>query len=299
MNSLDQMRASYCRQPIPSYSEQIELGRLVQAWQQWPGPGACPRVIERRGLRARDRLVAGNLRLVITESSRWRRACQSDEEMMELMQLGAIGLVRAAEKYDPTTGYKFSTYAHWWIRQAMGRSAPNISSVIYVPPCAQDRFQKLSRLIASYEASHNGVRPPIEYLMQETGLSKAQIEDAVVIGRARLVSSLDATVQNSGDGEASALGELVASSQATPMDELTAADHDERRSALVADLIAALPEADQVIVKDQLAGVTVNQVALEAGRSRARIGQLRQRAAARLRKSAEHVAPQLQELIAA
>ena len=115
------------RHPRLTPAEVLHLGGLVRRWQghgPWVdgdgtphegGPDDAPPAITRRGLRARDRMVTGNLRLVASYLKKHRR----DGPLIDQLQNGALGLARAAEKFDPSKGYAFSTYAYWWIRQAV------------------------------------------------------------------------------------------------------------------------------------------------------------------------------------
>jgi RNA polymerase sigma factor (sigma-70 family) len=123
------------RMPLLTHREELELGRLVRVWQDWPdGLDAAPALVRRRGLRARERMVTANLRLVVSQSRRyWPRARMAGYEMADLLQEGAVGLQRGAEKYDPSRGYKFSTYAVPWIRQAMGRLLDHHGGAVRLP----------------------------------------------------------------------------------------------------------------------------------------------------------------------
>ena len=123
------------RMPLLTHREELELGRLVRAWQDWPGGvDAAPALVRRRGLRARERMVSANLRLVVAQSRRyWPRARMMGFELPDLLQEGAVGLQRAAEKFDPTRGYKLSTYAVPWIRQAMGRLLDHHGGAVRLP----------------------------------------------------------------------------------------------------------------------------------------------------------------------
>ena len=105
------------RYPLLTQEQEIELGRRIQKWltTENPSPGMI-----RSGRRARDQFVCCNLRLVIAVAKRYhRRIRDTSLSFSDLLQEGTIGLQRAAEKYDPESGYKMSTYAYWWIRQAI------------------------------------------------------------------------------------------------------------------------------------------------------------------------------------
>ena len=99
-------------------AEEIHLGATVRRWQDFAGgPDAAPSSVQRRGLKARNRIVEANLRLVHMVATR----IKSRAPMADMMQSGTLGLIRAAEKFDPERGYKFSTYAYFWILQSIKR----------------------------------------------------------------------------------------------------------------------------------------------------------------------------------
>ena len=119
------------RIPLLTAQEEVHLGLIVKEWMETEQPS---RGLERRGRRALQRIVTANLRLVVTVALRYlRRLKHLAHDPMDLVQAGNLGLLRAAEKYDPTRGYKFSTYGYWWIRQAINRYLQEHNGSIRLP----------------------------------------------------------------------------------------------------------------------------------------------------------------------
>jgi RNA polymerase primary sigma factor len=263
------------RIPVLPPAQQLWLARQVREWLDWPADAApCPSHIEARGRRAKQKLIETNVRLVVTIAH--KHASNTNVELADLIQEGCLGLNRAVELFDHTRGYRFSTYAYWWIRQMIGRAAKH-GHLIRLPEGAQARWAQLSRLISEYELEH-GCRPSLACL------SRTTIERTVVIGHVKAIASLDQRAKRN-DSDASTIGELVCAQPPETSDE---ADDAAERGALLHQLLSKLPEADRKLIQDlDLRGLRHGDLTAEYGVGRSRIGQLHARARQRLQAIAD------------
>ena len=207
------------RVPLLSHEQEITLGRQVQElvrleeaeaefkMRQGHEPsreemasnlGISPAVLRRRlinGRRAKERMVAANLRLVVSVAKKYTKR---NMELLDLIQEGTIGLVRGVEKFDPTRGYKFSTYAYWWIRQGITRAIAEKSRTIRLPIHITETLNKLKK--GQRELSQElGRKPTVGELAEFLELPEPEVKD--LLSRARQPVSLEMKVGDSDDTE--------------------------------------------------------------------------------------------------
>jgi len=208
------------RWPLLTAAEEVELAKKV----------------ERGDREAKDRMINSNLRLVVSIAKRYQGHGLS---LLDLIQEGIIGLIRAVEKFDWRRGYKFSTYATWWIRQAVQRGVANKSRTIRIPVHIVEREQKIAR--AGRELTLKLEREPTdEELARAAKLPLKQVRE--VRQAARAVASLDKPVGSDGNAE---LGDLVPTHGPAIEEEVhvSLAEETLRRA------VNALPERERDILK--------------------------------------------------
>jgi RNA polymerase primary sigma factor len=173
------------------------------------------RRVERGDMDAKDHMIEANLRLVVHVAKRYQRE-DSGLTMQDLIQEGTIGLVRAVEKFDYRKGFRFSTYATLWIRQAIGRALADKGRIVRLPIPVADRVRKLE-IAERMLATRLGGTPSSEELAADLEWDLEEVER--LRGAGRRPASLDAAIADDGETE---LGDLLASDRPSPEDEAMA-----------------------------------------------------------------------------
>jgi RNA polymerase primary sigma factor len=208
------------RHPLLTKEEELELAKRIERGDQ----------------EAKQRMINSNLRLVISIARKYQG---SGVTLLDLIQEGVLGLIRATEKFDWRRGFKFSTYATWWIRQAVERGLANKARTIRMPVHVLQRERKIARAERELTVAL-GREPTEEEIAERAKLEPRQIRD--VREAARAVTSLDVPV---GDDAETTLGGILPSDQPRPEEEVEVSLREES----VRRAIQELPESEREVMK--------------------------------------------------
>ena len=237
--------------------------------------------VAEEGRAAKDHMIRANLRLVVSAA---RKHARRGLPFLDVVQEGNLGLIRAVEKFDYAKGFKFSTYAMWWIRQAIERGLSEQSRTVRLPAHVAETVSKINRIDRDLNRML-GREPTVAEVAEQAGLSVDRVVELRRVARDSV--SLDTPV---GDDGETTLGDLIEDS-----DVLQAADIAEQRAltASLNELVATLTPREATIIKLRF-GLedgqphTLQEVADRVGLTRERVRQLEKKALAELRDPQRH-----------
>ncbi len=284
---LNQYMKEIGQTPLLTAEKEVELAKAMAAGRRARAGLVKPqsnsrerkhlRETIREGEKARDHLIKANSRLVISIAKRYRNHGVS---FSDLIQEGNIGLMRAVDKFDYKRGFKFSTYATWWIRQSITRAIADQGRMIRLPVHASDKVNRLAQITRRFE-QELGRQPTPAELAEELGTTVAKVEN--LIQRSRQPLSLEKRL---GQETESTLGDLIPDDSTSPADMVT----DRLLTEQVSDVMSALTprEAEVLTLRFGLKGGqghTLDEIGEKLGFTRERIRQLEMQALRKLRES--------------
>ena len=252
------------RFPLLTAAEEVDLARRI----------------ERGDDAAKHRMINSNLRLVVSIARRYQG---HELALLDLIQEGILGLIRATEKFDWRRGYKFSTYATWWIRQAVDRGIANGSRMIRLPPYVVERERRIARAERTL-AARLGRPPTDEEVARAARLPLKQMHDLRDV--ARTVTSLERPI---GDDRQTPFGEILVSDRAEISEEVEVSLREEALRAA----LHGLPEAERTVLQLRFGlsaehrPQTLEQVVERLGISRNRVRKLEAQGLSRLAERRE------------
>ena len=296
MSSLSDFLGEIGRHELLTPEQELTMGRKVQAMvalnercRQAGGNGAeCEYTdLEKKelkaGERAKNQMITANLRLVVNLAKRYQG---KGLDLLDLIQEGTLGLTRAVEKYDPTRGHRFSTYAYWWIRQGLNRALSTQSRTIRIPVNINEKLTKL-RAAKSRLMQELGVQPSTSQIATQMKIPLEEVEELLSCELRSITVSLQGAVKSKADP--SELVDILPSEEVPPMELAELAERSASAWSLLDKSNLTPKERTILSLRFGLDGTnewrTLAEVARQMNCSREYCRQVVQRALRKLRKT--------------
>ena len=263
--ALDKYLVEIGREPLVGIEEEIELAQAIRKG----GP---------EGERAKEKLVKANLRFVVSVAKQYQHQGLS---LTDLIDEGNIGLVKAAEKFDETRGFKFISYAVWWIRQSILQAIAEQSRIVRLPLNQVGALSKINSEISKFEQEHMR-KPSVSELAAITNIDEEKIEQSIKADNHHM--SIDAPFQ---EGDDNSMADVMESDDDSRADRLV--DFESMAQELNNVLLKVLKEREVIILRECF-GIGCHEKGLEEigselGLTRERVRQIRERSILKVRES--------------
>ena len=264
------------RFPVLTPEAQLRHCQAIKRWCSYEGgKDAAPLKIKRSGKRSLDVMLQTNIRLVVSLAKKYQ---DRGVDFSDLIQEGTLGLMRGLELFDPSRGYAVSTYAYWWIRQALTRAIHTHGRLIRLPTNMHELFSRVQRFSSDY-SSYHGHEPSISEIASALEIEEYKILQMLDTYASTLCSSLDIPTRTDSP---TAIIELIGDTNGTSPTEFAV------KEIFVEDLDAAmafLTDSERVVIEGiYFRSCLVKELAAELKISRSRVGQLHKRAVYKLRR---------------
>jgi len=296
VSSLSDFLGEIGRHELLTPEQELTMGRKVQAMvalnercQQAGGNGSeCEYTISEKkalkaGEQAKNQMITANLRLVVNLAKRYQG---KGLELLDLIQEGTLGLTRAVEKYDPTRGHRFSTYAYWWIRQGLNRALSTQSRTIRIPVNINEKLTKL-RAAKSRLMQELGVHPSTRQIAIQMKIPLEEVEELLACELRSITVSLQGAVKSKADP--SELVDILPSEEVPPMELAELAERSDSAWSLLDKSNLTPKERTILSLRFGLDGTnewrTLAEVARQMNCSREYCRQVVQRSLRKLRKT--------------